>query len=686
MNPTTASQVASTSQAHLVPERGVKRKAVEDVWEEEEWERQVSEMKTDDLLSYIEEKSSYFDYTASGSYHPRITTGSSRRYRLKKNAKRFKTESMANKNVEALAKRFSHITVGYLPEPQLTDDRPLRRRIREVMKFAEPDPTFLEFLEEEKPEMAPFDPTEWCMATTNDWAQMHHLKYYDYDPKEPSAEVLARLDLAVGYIDMLLKPDVQIEFPRKVDMAGLRFRPGKYPGYEYRVQGYRTRQQAHEVALKDAEEAWDRLMEGKLVEPHMVRMGGRGKAVHKSEEAVREAGVPKGRLILMLSHRDFLLCGNTEQRLNDYLKDFEHFVSVGDSWYLGGTSKMHTLMDGHEKYICFDAEKFDSSIRPFLISRAVTSVRKLFVNGLNKKYDNYWKFVERTMYETVIIRDDGIVLRKYTGTTSGHNHNSVLQSIITGYCLVYGIICARPATTFSELFEGCSFKTLGDDTLLALRKQLSELSMRHMAELVKRDLFINWLGDKSYTCYSFAEPEVVPGEFPEGGEFESVQYLGKYFTYDTYASDSGDTSVCIPFRPFSETARQLYMPEKPVWVDPSKPLNAYQVVYRRTLGIALDCMGNPRTRLLINRYLDWLEARGGAKECEWTEETVQRLGHDYSETSSTVVFKCRRYSKEEWLDLVVQKADLVERFYGHFVDTESALIEAGMYDVEDSDE
>jgi hypothetical protein len=78
---------------------------------------------------------------------------------------------------------------------------------------------------------------------------------------------------------------------------------------------------------------------------------------------------------------------------------------------------------------------------------------------------------------------------------------------------------------------------------------------------------------------------------PTPGEFEGVQFLGKYFHLSEYPIDGGVLRVPIPYRPAVETYLRLLYPECGE--------HTMEETRLRVLGNYIDAGGNP----LMERWL-----------------------------------------------------------------------------------
>ncbi|GFM95121.1 RNA-dependent RNA polymerase, partial [viral metagenome] len=465
-------------------------------------------------------------------------------------------------------------------------------------------------------------------------------------------------------VHTILDDGGRMEFPLLEDLAEVPYKPNKFPGFEYARDGLKTRKEADHAAQADAERAWVRLMGGEHVQPHYVRLGGRGKVVKMPLEDAKKEDMAKGRLILMLSQRDLKLLGVTEKPLTARFKAEDCPIYVGKSWFYGGSARLATELSNFSKYYCCDAEKFDSSLDPYMIRDAVQFVRSLFRDGTNSRYDAYWAFVEESLVRAPIIRDDGMVFWKDVGTTSGHSHNSIIQSICTLYIGYTALIALHPEMDDRAIFTYSTVKSLGDDNLLALCTPLRMVSVEELAQVVREAFGVNWFGSKSFATTRLVDPDQRAGLPVEGGEFQGYQFLGKYFRKGVVADEGVETPVVLPYRPFSETVARLAYPERPGIPKAAPYLTEGNMSYMRAIGNWMDAAGNRLTLPFLEEYLDWLEGQRHHVGIRWLEDDIAKMEHDYSGAAETFL-PARRFTYEEWLDIVTCEKDNVRELYGY---------------------
>lgn len=338
----------------------------------------------------------------------------------------------------------------------------------------------------------------------------------------------------------------------------------------------------------------------------------------------------------MMDHRDFLLCAATEERLTKEWLSANYPIAVGLSWYHGGVAQFCDVHQGFSKYFCFDAHKFDSAINPWMVDAAISICRYQFEDGEDERYDAYWNFVKEGLLDTPIFRDDGRCFQKHVGTTSGHPHNTLIQSIITLICAYAGLILMKPDTPVGEVLTSARAHALGDDNLTGVMEALADIDAGELAQMVYDAYRIDWRGSKSFETRGLFD---VPGY-----NFNGVQYLGKYFRLEQIEDMPLGQAVAIPYRPTLETILRLYYPEYGGELR--------EEAWLRAAGNYLDAAGNRVTEAWLQRYMDWLEEGIDRLPEEWPANYEKMVSRDY-EGVGTQVPRPQRMSYEKWRDLVL---------------------------------
>lgn len=523
---------------------------------------------------------------------------------------------------------YQHVTVIDSQQPYA--------QLKNELEVAEPDPLVLEYTELNPPLEEDLNPDNWTFVKANTLVEMNHLKNFDRPVREFPTQYEKVVLRAANLVADLLELPHLLRFPTKDALAQVPYKPEKFAGRVYADMGLKTRREADSVAQIDAEWAWDKLMKGERVQPHDVRLGGRGKVTQHKKTELEEKPPAVGRLILMLSHRDLKILGTTEKLLTAAWLGDQYPISVGMSWYHQGCTEFVKRFMHFEEYYCFDARKYDAYLDPWLIKIAINICREQFVDGREEEYDAYWDFVFESLVEAPIYRDDGIRLQKKVGTTSGHSHNTLLQSICT-LIVGYGVLMAlNPELTDDQIREGAHMESLGDDNIQGIRAPLRKATVEEAADLAWKIFGIDWSGKKSFA--TSAVLDVTPGAF------QGIQYLGKYFRREEYPTDPDPIMVPIPYRPFRETYLRLLYPEYGA-------LEADQT-WLRVLGNYLDAAGNPVTERWLQGFLDWLEPRVAVPPEHWPNSFQRMVSRDYSGLGLEVP-KPERMSYDQWRDLVL---------------------------------
>ncbi|KAF7728744.1 hypothetical protein EC973_005582 [Apophysomyces ossiformis] len=508
------------------------------------------------------------------------------------------------------------------------------RRLYMNPAYGKPDPLIVKYSKDNPPPVKGLDPDEYFMVKGNTCAQMRHLELFNREDK-PKPEI-PELTKAYEHVLSLMDIPNKVSFPTKDKLALVPYEAEKFAGIDYALKGLVKRRQADSLAQQEAKAAYDRLMAGVRVEPHRVRMGGKGKYVH--EEQFRKDPCV-GRMILMTSHRDLKLNGITENVLTEAYLDDRYPIALGMSWWHGGCDRFIKRFLGYDQYYCMDARKFDANINGWMVRMAIDVVRRQFLNGADSGYDTYWDFVYEGMVQPTIYRDDGLAFQKHVGSNSGHPHNSLLQSIITLIIAYASLLLLNPGRSAQDVFAGTWVESLGDDNIIAV-KDKSQLCTTGLAEVTMRYFGIDWSGKKSFHTKHLLHDH-----------FAGVQFLGKYFRKPTELDgEAYKQGSIIPFRPAHETYLKLYF-EPDRFALPEEPQEKLRYSYMRALGHWYDCAGNHEMRKWLDGYLDWLERfMTNPPPEEWASEILQWFlrGHRGME-----VPKCGRITYEKWVHLVV---------------------------------
>nr|AZF86116.1 RNA-dependent RNA polymerase [Sclerotium rolfsii unassigned dsRNA virus 2] len=587
---------------------------------QDEMSRGLKRSREDDLFEE-------FGLSTEVPSSPASSRSSSRR-RIRR--KRSKRADLSSAEVE-LTQRFNKLKYLGQTESYRALDRELRH--------AEPCSTFRAWVEDNPGLFSDIDFAQWTMVEANSVVELNHLERFSRDyPLPPEADTPA-LAAAISYVAELLKLDEQIPFPSREDLDDVRFIGSKFPGVEYAWRGYKDRSGAHSEALDDARAAWDQLLAGERVEPHYNRIGGRGKMVTRKK--IKEQGdkTTAGRLIFMTSHRDLLLNGVLEQRLTNAYKDPHFPISVGKTWWHGGTEEFLARFGGRDMYSCFDAAKYDSSLPPWLIKVAVNILRQQFVDGGDPVYDAYWRFIEDGLIYAPVYLDNGMLFQRSGGSTSGHSFNTLMQSICTLIIAYTCYLTLEGHENVERVAREVWCESLGDDQHTGASGLCARWKIEDTAPIAMRIFGVDWSGDKSFNTRRLVDDRE--------GDFQGTQYLGKFFRWFDEDVEGVPIQANLPYRPFVETALRLYYPER----GEQGILPAWQ----RAIGHYADGAGNTRTRAMLEAYLDWLEPQVGEGEFVWSEKWLRRFERAGEEFQAPV--PPRRIGFSAWLALVITDRD-----------------------------
>jgi len=534
--------------------------------------------------------------------------------------------------ISSFIERFSHLRFlgNTLPYASLDN----------AIKLAEPDRNVVQFLQ-----LVPVPDTEvnisdWCMVLPNSVVELNHLDLFNRVPSGLPAEFMDVIVTAATHVSGLLTLPGKLPFPSIGELETVRFIGSKFPGIEYARMGFSCRSESNDIAQLDAESAYIALRSGEVVETHYTRMGGRGKLTTKAKLAAAGHKPIVGRLILMTSQRDLKLNGITEQALTQCYCSGDYPISVGTSWWHGGSEKFLNRFRQYSRYWCFDASKYDASLPGWLVRLAIEIFRDQYEDGHSIEFDAYWNFIYDGLVNAKVFLDNGLVFQRSIGSTSGHNHNTLMQSICTlivGYASVLSLF---DRSLWEEVLYSTWFDALGDDQFGAGKGICAGLGLEIIAGQARSIFGIDWFGDKSFMTDRLID--VTPGEF------QGVQYLGKYWRWLCERVNGREFAGLVPYRPFKETILRLVYPERSM---SGSPLESYA----RACGHYMDAAGNSEARQWLEQYLDHLEPMLPDLSFEWDKSFRRRyqgLIDPYAPLPPG-----RRYSYFEWLCMTLYDRD-----------------------------
>lgn len=198
------------------------------------------------------------------------------------------------------------------------------------------------------------------------------------------------------------------------------------------------------------------------------------------------------------------------------------------------------------------------------------------------------------------------------------------------------MILFNPELSAEDVASRMHAESLGDDNIMGLAGDLYHPTCEEVAEVVQDVFAIDWGGRKSFSTTRVLD--LVEGEF------QGIQFLGKYWRIEEYMSSGGLVSVPIPYRPFKETFLRLLYPEY-------GGLGATQS-WLRALGNYLDAAGNHVAERWLQGYLEFLEELLDEVPDAWPPHFQRMVSRDYSNVGVDVP-RPRRLIYEQWRDLVL---------------------------------
>jgi hypothetical protein len=205
-------------------------------------------------------------------------------------------------------------------------------------------------------------------------------------------------------------------------------------------------------------------------------------------------------------------------------------------------------------------------------------------------------------------------------------------TLLLGY---FALIQLHPNLTNQEIMEHAWMESLGDDNIMGLRGPLAAVSEEDICSVVRDGTGVEWAGKKSFCTTRLMDPKP--------GEFEGIQFLGKYFHLGEVPTATGVARVPIPYRPAIETYLRLLYPE---YGD----LTLLQSQLR-ALGNYIDAAGNPLMEQWLQRYMDFLMVDEVELPEVWPDNFQRMVSRDYSNVGIEVPAPMR-IDYEQWRDLV----------------------------------
>jgi hypothetical protein len=495
---------------------------------------------------------------------------------------------------------------------------------------APPDLAFQSFME--RPEHAHYvegnvDYHDSIFSNAGNTALWCHLKRYDreYAPPTPDGRALFMAELETW--NARFRPFNRLPFPDVDELADVRIDRARNPGYPWCVGPYnfRSKGEAYTTALPRAEERLEKALNGIEIHPRPCVAGGRGKVTLGTRAL--QGDIAAGRMVAIPAVDDNILQGATSQRVTDYLVEIgDSSLSVGWSQFGGGCLDLERAFNGVHPVISDDMSSYDSGIEPWRVDAVIEKLRSWF-QGDSPDRDMYWNYISEGLIRGSIIMPNGSCLKRQGGTTTGHDWNSLVQSIIKLCCTraYYRHLGAKHNVGYGP--NDVIVRTLGDDGVhgtrnVQLARHVSLTDYAHWTYYHYHDVVHK---RKSKETENFASSLIC--DEPDG-----AQYLGKYF-HDG-----------IPFRPMLETLLRLKFPEYGT--------RSLEDSYTRGVGNYIDAAGSIETADLLDKYLSFLEDQG-ARFNGWSPWASKHLLRDYTGLRTLEkVLPARRISRREWLILI----------------------------------
>jgi len=493
--------------------------------------------------------------------------------------------------------------------------------------LAEPDSHVLSYLDMKAFPVQNFNLSDWCMVLPNSVVELNHLDLFNRVPSVLPRQFMDVIVKATTHVAGLLALPGRLSFPSISELENVHFYGDRFPGVEYAKAGFKTRSDANDIAQLDAETAYVDLRQGLEVSPHLVRMGGRGKLTTRAKLAAAGDKPIVGRLILMTSQRDLKINGLTEQALTTCYCNDRYPISVGTSWWHGGSETFLRRFKEFDRYWCFDASKYDASLPGWLVQFAIEILRDQYEDGLSNRFDAYWTFIYDGLVRGKVFIDNGLTFQRKLGTTSGHSHNTLIQSICTLIVGYASILSLYESERWDEVLNLVWFESLGDDQLGAGRGICGDLALEEIARMARLIFGIDWFGEKSFSTGRLVDDQPY--------QFQGVQFLGKYWRTISEIVQGRKFQGIIPYRPNEETLLRLVYPERR---NTGLPLESYA----RAVGHYMDAAGNPEVREWLEGYLDYLEPMLPVAEFEWDKSFSRKYQGAFDSMESLP--KGRRYS------------------------------------------
>jgi len=386
-----------------------------------------------------------------------------------------------------------------------------------------------------------------------------------------------------------------------IDILDVHVNLNASPGLHYRELGHKSRRDAFDTALADAEAALERLNAGEAVAPRFFQAFGRAKLVSRALRAVKS-----GRMIQAMDTRDFLLTARHSQPFlkkesQQYSPNRLLSTAIGYSHFNGGYHEFHELYSLCKFIIALDLKGYDATIPWEIIELVLLMLRPYLPDMTQAEFD----FLRSTILSRAVAMPDGKVYLLLQGLASGHSWTQLLENIITlslilRACLIaLGDSVPDPA---SWIFENVAIRDLGDD---------------------------GYVGFLVAPPFTFADFAAAFNSFC--CELSADKCTSVYCGVDRGPADAsflGKLGVCIagrwlPHRPAEESISLLLNSEREV----TEPWYSYV----RATGLLLDNFFDDEWRLIAKGYTRHLEIEYGVdpESLEWTKDMLNFVFFQY---------------------------------------------------------
>ena len=464
------------------------------------------------------------------------------------------------------------------------------------MTNRDPDPFFVDFMDERYPEIAAVL-QEYSLRPADTRALYDHLR--KYAPLEacelPSIKACA---LAFQFLDELVPDNIE-----PTPLLSVKVNKIAGPGLFYREIGYFSKEDAEEEILEDCVNALNAFREGKFVAPRYYRAGGRARLARSDVEVSK-----RGRMIQSQDGRDVRLCQMVGQSFTSTISNLGVFA-FGSSHFHGYARTTSAQYTGCCEVWAFDVTGMDRSLN------CETDVNMMLNFILQKMNINahFKQFIIDTIMRRALAMPDGTVFLMKTGLASGHALTSLIETLLVSW-LCYAVfadlllLSGLGEQRVLGLLDVLVIEILGDDGRIGItpsvRRYVCWDDFRNRFE----ELFAGKL--RPTKC----EVRVYPNLFSVGHCLPA--FLGKEYYY--FSED-----YVKVFRSVDETLSIRYWPERPVHTALES--------YVKTCGLVIDNPHCECSQALLREYCGYL-----MREYQFTEADVEQ--QDWDDDTRRAVF------------------------------------------------